>query len=44
MIEAFIGNRKTAETRANRVSSRSHAIFMIECGGYQFGITDLAGN
>lgn len=29
IIEAFIRNRKAAETNANRASSRSHAIFMI---------------
>lgn len=29
VIEAFIRNRKAAETKANRTSSRSHAIFMI---------------
>ena len=44
IIEAFIRNRKAAESKANRTSSRSHAIFMVECGEYHIGITDLAGN
>ena len=43
-IDVFVRNRKAAETKANRTSSRSHAIFMIECGEYHIGITDLASN
>lgn len=32
VLGAFVINRKAAETNANRASSRSHAIFMLECG------------
>lgn len=44
IIGRYTRNRNQANTRANYVSSRSHAIFKIYCGEYYIMVIDLAGS
>ncbi len=44
MIKLYIKNRSQSDTRANKNSSRSHAIFKIDCQALSVAIVDLAGS
>lgn len=44
MIKLYIKNRSQCDTRANKNSSRSHAIFKIDCEALSVAIVDLAGS
>lgn len=44
LLEIFINNRYQLDTKINRKSSRSHAIFKIQCEDITIGIADLAGS
>lgn len=44
VLAEMMRRRRTDETNANQVSSRSHAVFMVEWEGYHVAIADLAGN
>lgn len=44
MMKQYMQNRNQTDTRANKKSSRSHAIFKIECEELSMAIVDLAGS
>ena len=44
MIKIYTENRTENETKGNRKSSRSHAIFKVECDAVSVAIVDLAGS
>lgn len=44
MIAQYMANRNQTDTKANKKSSRSHAIFKVECEEISLAIVDLAGS
>lgn len=44
MVGHYTENRSQTDTKSNRKSSRSHAIFKIECQSISVAIVDLAGS
>jgi hypothetical protein len=44
MIRSYTTNRSQTDTKANKKSSRSHAIFKIVCPSISVAIVDLAGS
>lgn len=44
MVGHYTENRSQADTKSNRKSSRSHAIFKIVCQSISVAIVDLAGS
>lgn len=44
ILKQYMANRSEGDTKFNPKSSRSHAIFKIECKNFKIGVVDLAGS